>query len=157
MKNTGLIWILLLHFQLTVQTLQAQQGVYCIPAYTYGTQGPNGKYTQNDFINHVILNGEIGYPVLNSNLNCCGPNIPPWNGGPAAFSAHPPDYASFPLTPGNYTVLQKCPGNYLLQVQLGDRPSQNYVAAWIDFNKDSVFDASEKIMQTPGLGLPNLG
>ncbi|QQR94441.1 MAG: hypothetical protein IPJ93_11415 [Bacteroidota bacterium] len=81
---------------------------YCggaTPSYGVGTSWLGGSYTNNDYVAQVILNGEVGYPVINNALNCCGPNIAPWWGGPAPFSAHPPDYGKIPCRTGkNYCV-----------------------------------------------------
>lgn len=129
---------------------------YCIPQYFTGTSWAG--YNNNDYINHVILNGETGYPVINNNLNSQGPNIAPWFGGPCPFSAHPPDYERFPAVPGKTTAL-KVSTAYTLTAQVGTYFSGNCLAAWIDYNKDGdFFDAGEKLGQTPyPPGLANLG
>ncbi len=129
---------------------------YCIPQYFTGTSWAG--YNNNDYINHVILNGETGYPVINNNLNSAGPMIAPWFGGPCPFSAHPPDYERFPAVPGKTTAL-KVSTAYTLTAQVGTYFSGNCLAAWIDYNKDGdFFDAGEKLGQTPyPPGLANLG
>lgn len=129
---------------------------YCIPTYSVGTSWAG--YNNNDYINHVILNGESGYPVINNNLNSAGPNIAPWFGGPCPFSAHPPDYERFPAVPGKTTAL-KVSTAYTLTAQVGTYFSGNCLAAWIDYNRDGdFFDPGEKLGQTPyPPGLGNLG
>jgi hypothetical protein len=120
---------------------------YCIPTYLVGTAW--NSYTNNDYINHVILNGEPGYPVINNNLNSQGPNIAPWFGGPCPFSAHPPDYERFPAVPGKTTTL-KVGSVYTIQAQVGTYWWGNCLAAWIDYNRDGDFyDSGEKLGETP--------
>ncbi len=127
---------------------------YCIPTYTVGTAW-NG-YNNNDYIQCVILNGEIGYPIINNCLNTVGPNAGGCTGGPCAFSTHPPDYEKFAAVPGKTTVLKAdAVTTYTLQSQVGTYWSGNCLAAWIDYNHDGVFQPAEKLGQTvypPGLG-----
>jgi len=128
---------------------------YCIPTMFVGTSWLNGSYTNNDYVQCVQLNGAAGYPSINNCLNSAGPNQPPWNGGPAPFSAHPPDYEKFSAAAGKTTVL-KLDSTYTILAQVGTWYSSNYLAAWIDYNHDGDFydivgGQNEKIMQSPGL------
>jgi len=129
---------------------------YCggaTPSYGVGTSWLGGSYTNNDYVAQVILNGEVGYPVINNALNCCGPNIAPWWGGPAPFSAHPPDYEKFPAVPGKTTVLMaNGMTSYTISLKVGTWYSSNYIAAFIDFNHDGVFTtATERIAMSPNM------
>ncbi len=132
----------------------------CLPEYSEGTSWQNGSFSNNDYIQCIQLNGETGYPVINNCQNCCGPDIPPWNGGVAPFSAHPPDYELFLPVAGKTTVMKAgCGQVYTLIAQAGTRPSSNYIAAWIDYNQNNDFsDPGEQIMQSgnvPGSGFVN--
>ncbi|HNT79382.1 MAG TPA: GEVED domain-containing protein [Bacteroidia bacterium] len=142
---------------------------YCIPSMSTGTSWLNGSYTNNDYVARVALKGEAfstpGYDFIDNNQNCCGPPIAPYFGGPAPFSAHPPDYEQF--SPGPLkTATLKVNTNYAaganpgavgtggagISMQVGTWSSSNYVAAWIDYNKNgSLADAGEKIAQSTGL------
>ncbi len=124
------------------------------PSYSTGTSWLGGSYTNNDYVAQVQLAGESGYPVINNALNCCGPNIAPWWGGPAPFSAHPPDYEKFAAVPGKTTVLMaNGMTTYTIYLKVGTWAGSNYIAAFIDFNHDGVFDnfAPEKIAQSPSM------
>jgi hypothetical protein len=130
---------------------------YCggvTPFYSTGTSWLGGSYTNNDYVAQVILNGEPFYPVINNSLNCCGPNISPWFGGPAPFTAHPPDYEKFAAVAGKTTVLMSATPakTYSITLKVGTWFSSNYIAAWIDFNHDGDFlDPGEKIAQSGAL------
>ena len=129
---------------------------YCggaTPSYSTGTSWLGGSYTNNDYVAQVSLNGESGYPVINNALNCCGPNIAPWWGGPAPFSAHPPDYEKFAAVPGKTTVLMaNGMTSDTINLKVGTYCCLNYIAAFIDFNHDGDFyDAGEKIAQSPAM------
>ncbi len=132
---------------------------YCggvTPIYSVGTSWLGGSYTNNDYVQSVQLTGEIGYPVINNNLNCCGPPIAPWGGGPAPFTNHPPDYEKFAAVAGKTTVLMAATPqkSYTINLQVGTWFSSNYIAAWIDFNHDGVFNntlwslGGEKLVQS---------
>ncbi len=137
---------------------------YCggvTPIYIVGTAFFN--YTFNDYINHVTLWGEgftsPGVPIIDNALNSTGPNIPPWFGGPAPFSVHPPDYELFPAVPGKTCVLKQGtvyampPANFAgpgLTLQCGAFPVLNFMNAFIDFNHDGDFaDVGEAIATNP--------
>lgn len=128
---------------------------YCggsTPYYSVGTSWLGGSYTDNDYINHVTLVGEPLTDIINNGTNCCGPPISPWFGGPAPFSAHPPDYEKFAPTPNHTTTLMR--GNsYTISLQVGTWYGSNYIAAWIDYNHDGVFSAAEKLGQSGPLGV----
>lgn len=132
--------------------------IYCIPTMIVGTAWAG--YTNNDFINHVILAGDV-LPGINNNRNTNGPNAGACTGIPTTcpFSAHPPDYELFPPSPG-YTATLTADNStpYQIRVQVGTWFSSNYVAAWIDFNKDGSFNntllpavGGEKLTQSPSL------
>lgn len=121
---------------------------YCLPLYTAGTSWAG--YTNNDYIAHVNLPGETGYPIIDNYMNSVGPNAGGCTGGPCPFSIHPPDYERFPAVPGKTTTLMVSK-NYALTAQVGTWFSSNYLAAWIDYNYNGIFEVAEKIMQSPNL------
>lgn len=133
---------------------------YCVGTYTVGTSWLNGSYTNNDFVQSVVLNGAFGtaintnfqggmpYPSNNnvglpSNLPCLVSN-----GGPGCdFTAFPPSYELWPAVSGRTVVLIQGTG-YTVTVQAGTWVSSNNIAAFIDFNRDGDFlDAGEKLGQ----------
>lgn len=132
---------------------------YCggaTPSYSVGTSWLGGSYTNNDYVQSVLLVGEPGYGQINNNLNSNGP--PGFFGpGPTAcpncqFSAHGPDYERFaPNT--NYTTAVLIGQVYSITLKVGTWTGSNYIAAWIDFNHDGVFNnallpAGEKLAQS---------
>jgi hypothetical protein len=142
------------------QTLPGSREIdlaYCIPSYWVGTAWAG--YTNNDYIARVILTGDV-LPGIDNNQNTNGPNAGACLGIPTTcpFSAHPPDYELFPPNPG-YTATLTADGStfYQIRIQVGTWFSSNYVAAWIDFNKDGTFNntiwsgGGEKLCQSPSL------
>ncbi len=139
-----------------------------LPSYVNGTSANN--YTSNDYINRVYLKGanafSSSYPYIDNNINDQGPPVAPWNSGPAPFTAHPPDYQLFPSSPSLlhpnisavltqgvvYTMPSLVAGNPIgsgLALQCGSYSSSNYLAAWVDFNRDGdLLDPGEKIHQS---------
>lgn len=136
--------------------------VYCggtTPQYTVGTSWLGGSYTNNDYVQSVILAGDVA-PGINNNWNCCGPqfiNGSFWGGCPTQFTAHPPDYEKMlastlsPCTPfapvhTNVTATltsAAAPQSYNVTYQCGTWFSSNYIAGFIDFNHNGVLnDAS---------------
>jgi len=145
-----------------------------IPTLSTGTSWLNGSYTNNDYIHRVYLRGANSvtpsYPYIDNNINDVGPAIAPWNSGPAPFTVHPPDYQQFSQTPNslhpnitavlvqgaNYTLPAIVAGNPVgqgLALQCGTWSSSNYLAAWIDFNKDGALPNTlpERIVQSGNL------
>lgn len=123
---------------------------YCggnTPYYSVGTSWLGGSYTDNDYIAGVTLVGEPLTGVINDSVNCCGPPISPWFGGPAPFSNHPPDYEKFPATTNHTTTLMRGQ-TYTISLKVGTWYSSNYIAAWIDFDHDGVFAPAERIAQS---------
>ncbi|MBL7923031.1 MAG: hypothetical protein JNL88_02425, partial [Bacteroidia bacterium] len=128
---------------------------YCVGTYTVGTSWLNGSYTNNDYVQSVILNGALGTSIntnfgatnnntgLPSNLPCLVSN-----GGPGCdFTAHPPDYELWPSIPGRTVVLTQNTA-YTITVQAGTWFSSNNIAVFIDYNRDGDFaDAGEKLGQ----------
>ena len=122
---------------------------YCIPTYTTGTAWAN--YTNNDYIAGVALVGYGGTNIGNGvNLATSSvPNNPNTQAGlppglgcqPACpFTAHPPDYEfRDPARPGNSVTLQQGV-TYSITVKVGTWSSGNAISAWIDFNRDGIFD-----------------
>lgn len=122
--------------------------VYCQPIYSSGTSWQN--YTNNDYIHRVICLGDVA-PGINNQYNTNGPPSCAPSPGQCPFSAHPPDYEFFP--PSNTkTAVFTAGNNYSITLQVGTYSSSNYIAAWIDFNKDGVFQVTEKIAQSGSLG-----
>ncbi|MFM2388081.1 MAG: hypothetical protein RL660_2838, partial [Bacteroidota bacterium] len=60
-------------------------------------------------------------------------------------------YTLFAPTATTSTTLTAS-NTYTISLEVGTIPSDNYIAAWIDFNKNGVFEPSEKIAQSGGLG-----
>ncbi len=126
--------------------------IYCIPTYSVGTSWLN--YNTNDYIANVTLPGNATAPPgINNSLNSVGPNAGGCAGGPCPFSKHPPDYELFPAVPGKTAALTADgTTNYSISLKVGTYCCSNYIAAWIDFNKDGDFnDPGEKIAQSGSL------
>lgn len=126
--------------------------IYCIPNYFVGTSWLN--YNTNDYIANVTLPGNpTAPPGINNSLNSVGPNAGGCAGGPCPFATHPPDYELFPAVPGKTAALTADgTTNYAISLKVGTYCCSNYIAAWIDFNKDGDFlDAGEKIAQSGSL------
>ena len=128
---------------------------YCVGQYTFGTSYQNGSYTNNDYIQSVILNGASGSSintasgVSNNNTGLPG-NLPclASNGGPGCdFTAHPSSYELWPNIPGRSAALTVGSG-YTVSVQAGTFPTWNNIAVFIDYNRDGDFnDVFEKLGQ----------
>jgi hypothetical protein len=99
------------------------QNCFCIPAPTYGTN-------DGDLISLVNIVGT----TLNNNTGFV-------NGTPAYMF-----YNSLP----NHTATLMPSTTYTMSVATGEWGSQG-MAAWIDYNDDGVFSATERIGATPGL------
>ena len=124
---------------------------YCIPTYTTGTAWAN--YTNNDYIAGVSLIGYGGTNLGNGvNLTTSSvPNspstqtaFPPLPSVPCQpfcpFTSHPPDYEfRNPVEAGNSVTLQQGV-TYSITVKVGTWSSGNAISAWIDFNRDGIFD-----------------
>lgn len=93
---------------------------YCIPAYTTGT-------ADGDLISNVTI---VGTTLSNN----------------TGFVAGGPSYTFFTGQP-NYTATLLPSTSYTLQVSTGEWGSQGY-AAWIDYNDDGIFSASEIVGTT---------
>jgi hypothetical protein len=128
---------------------------YCIGSYTHGTSGNVFSYTNNDFIQSVVLNGASGTAIntsvgptnnntgLPSNLPCLVSN----GGAGCDFTAHPPDYELWDPVAGRTVVLTQGTA-YSIAVQAGTWLSNNNIAVFIDYNRDGDFiDAGEKLGQ----------
>jgi len=94
---------------------------YCTPVYTTGT-------SSGDLISNVTI---VGTTLSNN----------------TGFVAGTPSYTFFTGQP-NYTATLLPSSSYTLQVSTGEWGDQGY-AAWIDYNDDGVFDATELIGATP--------
>lgn len=123
---------------------------YCVGTYTVGTSWLSGSYTNNDFVQSVILNGANG-TLINTNIGAsnnnaglptnlaCYPNCD--------FTAHPPDYELWSPIPGRTVVLTQGV-SYTATVQAGTWFSSNNIAVFVDFNRDGDFnDLGEKCGQ----------
>lgn len=135
---------------------------YCVGTYTVGTSWLNGSYTNNDFIQSVLLVGanstaintsvQGGMPAsqpsnnntgLPSNLPCLLSN----SGSGCDFTAHPVNYELWPPVAGRTVVLTQGVG-YSVTVQAGTWASNNNIAVWIDYNRDGDFlDVGENLGQ----------
>jgi hypothetical protein len=127
---------------------------YCVGTYTVGTSWLGGSYTNNDYIQGVILNGALG-TAINTNVQGGMPASQPSNnnfglpsnlpcllanGGPGCdFTAQPPSYELWPAVTGRTVVLTQG-ASYTLTAQAGTWFSSNNIAAWIDYNRNGVFD-----------------
>ncbi len=130
--------------------------VYCTPTYTMGTSWLN--YTGNDFIGKVQLAGnqvpgiDNTQNIINSYAGTLCPFTFPAN---CPFQTHPSDYEFIPATLGKSTsVTANGLVSYSISLQVGSYNSGNAIAAWIDYNQNSVFDPLEKIAQSGFMG-PN--
>ena len=94
---------------------------YCTPVYTSGT-------SFGDLISNVQI---VGTTLANN----------------TGFVAGGPSYTFFTGQP-NYTATLLPSSSYTLQISTGEYGDQGY-AAWIDYNDDGVFDASELVGATP--------
>jgi hypothetical protein len=94
---------------------------YCTPVYTSGT-------TFGDLISNVTI---VGTPLSNN----------------TGFVAGGPSYTFYTGQP-NYTATLLPSSSYTLQISTGEWGDQGY-AAWIDYNDDGLFDASELVGATP--------
>jgi hypothetical protein len=65
--------------------------------------------------------------------------------------ANASSYTLYPATPGLTTSLG-AGGEYVAEIVCGDWTSSNYLAAWIDFNRNGIFEVSEKIGNSGSLG-----
>jgi hypothetical protein len=117
--------------------------VYCVPSYTVGTSWLN--YQTNDYIRSVQLVGDnIPPPGINNNQNWI--LTPAGSSCPTApsscfFQSHPPDYELFAEVAGKTTsVTANNTTVYPISLQVGTYGSGNVIAAWIDYNKDGVFN-----------------
>lgn len=135
---------------------------YCVGTYTVGTSWLNGSYTNNDYVQSVLLVGanataintgvQGGMPASQPSNNNTGlpSNLPCLlsNGGTGCdFTAHPPDYELWPAVAGRTVVLTQGTA-YTVTVQAGTWVSNNNIAVWIDYNRDGDFaDAGEKLGQ----------
>jgi len=148
-----------------------------IPIMIWGGCWFPGNYP-TDYINRVYLRGGNSvipsYPYIDNNINDVGPWWSPWFSGPAPLTAHPPDYQLFSQTPStlhpNITavlaqgmsyaapaIVASNPTGAGLALQSGAWTSNNYLAAWIDYNQDGDFlDGtgiySEKVAQSGPVG-----
>jgi len=95
---------------------------YCTPVYTIGT-------TAGDLISNVEI---VGTTLANN----------------TGFVAGGPSYTFFTGQP-NYTATLLPSSSYTLNVSTGEWGDQGY-AAWIDYNDDGVFDATELVGATNG-------
>jgi len=128
--------------------------VYCTPTFTMGTSWQN--YSNNDYINNVTLAGNL-VPGINNSQNIissyAGPLCPLSYPANCPFQTHPSDYEMIPATTGKTTAITANGVTvYTISLQVGTFGSGNSIAAWIDFNKNSVFEPSEKISQSGLLG-----
>ncbi len=94
---------------------------YCIPAYTTGTAA-------GDLISNVTI---VGTTLSNN----------------TGFVAGGPSYTFYTGQP-NYTATLLPSTSYTLQVSTGEWGDQGY-AAWIDYNDNGIFEATELIGATP--------
>jgi hypothetical protein len=94
---------------------------YCTPVYTTGT-------AFGDLISNVAI---VGTSLSNN----------------TGFVAGGPSYTFYTGQP-NYTATLLPSSSYTLQVSTGEYGDQGY-AAWIDYNDDGLFDASELVGATP--------
>lgn len=133
---------------------------YCTPTYYTGTSGNYFNYTNNDYLQSVVLNG-AGGTVINTNIGASNNNT----GIPATvpcypncdFTAHPPDYELWSPVPGRTVVLTQGI-SYVITVQAGTWPTFNAIAVFIDFNRDGDFlDVGEKCGQVTLAGNASSG
>jgi hypothetical protein len=103
--------------------ISAPTNCYCTPVYTNGT-------TAGDLISNV----EIVGTTLSNNTG---------------FVSGGPSYTFFTGQP-NYTTTLVPSTSYTLNVATGEWGDQGY-AAWIDYNDDGIFDATERVGATNGI------
>lgn len=133
---------------------------YCIPQFISGAAGPWGQYSNNDYVQSVVLNGANGtaintnfqggmpYPSNNNaglpgNLSCLVSN----GGSGCDFTAGPYSYELWPAVTGRTAALTRGTA-YTITVQAGGWNSNNNIAVFIDYNVDGDFaDAGEKLGQ----------
>ncbi len=127
------------------------------PFYSVGTSWLSGSYTNNDYVRSVIMPGYAAVypPGINNIYNTVwGAQIPASSCTfpTCRFACHPPDYEAFnPAIAGNTATIMP-DSTYNINVQVGTWGSGNYVAAWIDYNKNGSFaDPGEKILQSASL------
>ncbi|HEX5000974.1 MAG TPA: T9SS type A sorting domain-containing protein [Bacteroidia bacterium] len=148
---------------------------FCIASMTAGTSWAG--YTHNDYVSGVKLNGDsaanqgiytgwqASFPlpgIQTNNFNVNGPNAGdcgasgPYPNIKCPFTTHPPDYELWAQIPKQTTSL-KADGttNYVLQAWVGTWYSSNYLAAWIDLNKDGVLN--DNLLISTYSGLPGSG
>ncbi len=101
-------------------TQNAPSTCYCIPTYTTGT-------AEGDLISNLFIAGTT--LANNSGTATTGPAYTYFNGG------------------GSQTATLTAGTTYTLSVQFGSFTAQN-ATAWIDYNDNGVFDASERIGST---------
>ena len=102
--------------------MSAPTDCYCVPTYTFGT-------SDGDLISNVEI---VGTTLANN----------------TGFVAGGPSYTFFNGQP-NYTATLLPSSSYTLNISTGEYGSQGY-AAWIDYNDDGIFDATELIGATNG-------
>ena len=102
--------------------ISAPTNCYCTPVYTSGT-------TLGDLISNVEI---VGTSLANN----------------TGFVAGGPSYTFFTGQP-NYTATLLPSSSYTLNISTGEWGTQGY-AAWIDYNDDGVFDATERVGATNG-------
>lgn len=68
-----------------------------------------------------------------------------------ATGANATAYTVYPATAGLTTTLL-ANGNYTINLAAGSWTSSNYLAAWIDFNRNGLYEPSEKLGQSGALG-----
>ncbi len=114
--------------------------VYCIPTYTTGTSWAG--YNNNDYIHHVTLLGDnIPAGGINNGLNNISAPLPGCPGATCPYQRHPPDYELFSEISNHTTSLTaNNTTNYPISLRVGTYGSGNVIAAWIDYNKDGVFN-----------------
>ncbi len=136
---------------------------YCQPQYTTGFQ----MYLPwADYVNSVVLVGDnVPVPGINNNMNwvtgcsgftgfslvntLCGPPYP----RSCPFQCAPPNYELFAEVPGKTTRLTANGTTvYPISIQVGNIFIGNTVAAWIDYNRNGIFEGSERITQSGLLG-----
>ncbi len=100
---------------------------YCLPTYAQGTSG-------GDYISSVFM---FGTSLSNQTLG----------------ASSSPYYTLFPQI-GNTTATLTAGNNYILTINVGSWNSNNYVAAWIDYNGDGTFFSPlEKIGESGSINI----
>lgn len=103
--------------------ISAPTNCYCTPVYTSGTSA-------GDLISNVSI---VGTSLSNN----------------TGFVAGGPSYTFYTGQP-NYTTTLVPSTSYTLNIATGEWGDQGY-AAWIDYNDDGIFDATERIGATNGV------